>query len=87
MLNVFIYSPIEKRLSNCNAELNLDDPGEAYTYLTKVDKACEDFYKHYTKHKFSTNKFRHLLIDSSMAEFDKVADIITNSAKVKFGIE
>ena len=87
MLNVFIYSPIEKRLSNCKAELNLDDPGEAYTYLTKVDKAREDFYKHYTKHKFSTNKFRHLLIDSSMAEFDKVADIITNSAKVKFGIE
>ena len=29
MLNVFIYSPIEKRLSNCKAELNLDDPGEA----------------------------------------------------------
>ena len=52
MLNVFIYSPIEKRLSNCKAELNLDDPGEAYTYLTKVDKAREDFYKHYTKHKF-----------------------------------
>ena len=49
MLNVFIYSPIEKRLSNCKAELNLDDPGEAYTYLTKVDKAREDFYKHYTK--------------------------------------
>lgn len=87
MLNVFIYSPIEKRLSNCKAELNLDDPGEAYTYLTKVDKARENFYKHYTKHKFSANKFRHLMIDSSMADFDKVAEIITNTAKVKFGIE
>ena len=87
MLNVFIYAPIEKRLSNCKVELNLDDPGEAYTYLTKVDKAREDFYKHYTKHKFSSNKFRHLLIDSSMADFSQVADIITHSAKVKFGIE
>ena len=86
MLNVFIYAPIEKRLNNCKEELNIDDPGEAYTYLSKVDKAREDFYKHYTKHKFSSNKFRHMLIDSSIADFVKVAEIIANTAKVKFGI-
>lgn len=86
MLNVFIYSPIEKRLSNCKDELNLDDPGQAYTYLSNVDKAREDFYKHYTKHKFTSNKFRHLMIDSSLADFEKVADIITQTAKVKFGL-
>ena len=67
MLNVFIYAPIEKRLTNCKEELNLEDPGEAYTYLTRIDKAREDFYKHYTRHRFFSTKYRHLLIDSSMA--------------------
>lgn len=86
MLNVFIYAPIEKRLTNCKKDLNITDPGEAYKYLTKVDKAREDFYKYYTKHKFTSNKYRHLLIDSSMADFDKVAEVITNAAKIKFGI-
>jgi cytidylate kinase len=87
MLNVFIYAPIEKRLTNCKEELNIDDPGEAYKYLTKVDKAREEFYKYYTKHSFASNKYRNLLIDSSMADFDKVADIITDTAKIKFGIK
>jgi cytidylate kinase len=86
MLNVFIYAPIEKRLTNCKEELNIDDPGEAYKYLTKVDKAREDFYKHYTRHNFTSNKYRHLLIDSSMADFDKVADIITDTAKIKLSL-
>lgn len=86
MFNVFIYAPIEKRLSICKEELNINDPGEAYTYLTKVDKAREEFYKANTKHKFNTNKFRHLLIDSSTASFDKIAQIITDAAKIKFGI-
>ena len=87
MLNVFIYAPIEKRLTNCKEELNLEDPGEAYTYLTRIDKAREDFYKHYTRHRFFSTKYRHLLIDSSMAaDFGKVADIITDSAKIKFGM-
>lgn len=87
MFNVFIYAPIDKRLHNCKEELNLDDPGEAYNYLTRVDKAREDFYRHYTKQKFFSNKYRHLLIDSSMADFDKVADIITDTAKIKLGIK
>ncbi len=86
MLNVFIYAPIEKRLINCKEELQIEDPGEAYLYLTGVDKAREVFYKHCTKHRFTSNKFRHLLIDSSMADFSKVADIIMDSAKIKFGI-
>ncbi|HIU58131.1 MAG TPA: cytidylate kinase-like family protein [Candidatus Ornithomonoglobus merdipullorum] len=86
MLNVFIYSPIEKRLENCKYELNIENPGEAYTYLMKVDKARADFYKHYTKHKFTGNTYRHLMIDSSMADFNKVASVITDTAKIKFGI-
>jgi hypothetical protein len=73
-------------LTNCKEELNIDDPGEAYKYLTKVDKAREDFYKHYTRHNFTSNKYRHLLIDSSMADFDKVADIITDTAKIKLSL-
>ncbi|MCD7904827.1 MAG: cytidylate kinase-like family protein [Clostridiales bacterium] len=86
MLNVFIYAPIEKRLSICKEELNIEDPGEAYTYLTKVDKAREEFYKDYTKHKFTSHKFRHLMIDSSMADHNKIAEIITSTAKIKFGL-
>ncbi|MCP1102260.1 cytidylate kinase [Aequitasia blattaphilus] len=86
MLNVFIYSPIDKRLLNCKDELDIDNPGKAYTYLTKVDKAREDFYKHYTKHKFTSTRFRHLMIDSSIADFDKVAKSISDTARIKFGI-
>lgn len=48
--------------------------------------ARADFYKHYTKHKFTGNTYRHLMIDSSMADFNKVASIITDTAKIKFGI-
>lgn len=87
MLNIFIYAPIEKRLSNCKDELKIDDPGKAYTYLTKVDKAREDFYKHYTKHKFTSNKYRHIMIDSSMSSDDKVAEILTGVARMKFDIK
>jgi hypothetical protein len=74
-------------LTNCKEELNIEDPGEAYRYLTKVDKAREEFYKHYTKHSFDSNRYRNLLIDSSMADFGKVADVITDAARIKFGIE
>lgn len=86
MLNVFIYAPIEKRLEICKDELGIESPGEAYKYLTKVDKAREEFYKANTKHKFNSHKFRHLMIDSSMADADKIAEIITSTAKIKFGI-
>lgn len=85
-LSVYIYAPIEKRLSRCKEELGITDPGEAYRYLTKVDKARESFYKNYTKIKFSSNKYRHLMIDSSMADVDKVAEVITIAARAKFGI-
>lgn len=85
-LSVYIYAPIEKRLSRCKADLGIDDPGEAFKYLTKVDKARESFYKEYTKMKFNSNKYRHLMIDSSMADVESVAKIITTAAKAKFGI-
>ena len=86
MLNVFIYAPIEKRLEICKDELGIENPGEAYKYVTKVDKARDEFYKANTKHKFNSHKFRHLMIDSSMANADKIAEIITSTAKIKFGI-
>lgn len=85
-LSVYIYAPIEKRLSRCKEDLGIEDPGEAFRYLTKVDKAREAFYKEYTKMKFNSNKYRHLMIDSSMADVESVAKIITTAAREKFGI-
>ncbi|MGN0181381.1 MAG: AAA family ATPase [Candidatus Ornithomonoglobus sp.] len=87
MLNIFIYAPIEKRLEACKDELGIENPGEAYSYLTKVDKAREDFYKSNTNHKFTNNKYRHMLIDSSIAGHKEVAQIITAAARIKFGIK
>lgn len=86
-LSVYIYAPIEKRLDRCKEELGIEAPGEAYRYLTKVDKARETFYKNYTKMTFDSNKYRHLMIDSSIADVDRVAEIITAAAKAKFGRE
>lgn len=87
MLNVFIYAPVEKRLEACKDELGIENPGEAYSYLTKVDKAREDFYKSNTKHKFTNPKFRHLMIDSSIAGYEAVAEVIAAAARAKFGVK
>ncbi len=83
LLNIFIYAPYEARLVSCKNELNLNE-AQAKKYIEGVDKARSEFYKLNTGESFYSNKYRHLMLDSSMVARDVIVDTIASIAKEKF---
>ncbi len=64
VLNVYIYSPFEKRLKNCVEELQMDED-DAQRKIKEVDEARDNFRKLYCEDAKSEFDHRHLMIDSS----------------------
>lgn len=83
MLNVFIYAPYNARLFASQKELLLGEADAQY-YLNGVDKARSEFYKLNTGESFYSNKYRHLMLDSSIMSHEACADLIVAAAKIKF---
>lgn len=84
--SVFIYAPYSARyyFSLNNFGLTSDAVME---YIERVDKARDLFYRHHTGERFTSVKYRDLMIDSSSAGMEDIADIICYGAKKRFGME
>ncbi len=85
MLNVFIYAPYEAKIDFCQRELYLEEH-EAAFMIKGVDKARSEFYKLNTGESFWSNKYRNLMLDSSIMSHEACADLIVKAAKQKFRI-
>lgn len=83
VFSVYIYAPYNARyyFSLNNFGLTSD---AVMDYIDKVDKARSLFYKRHTGEEFDSTKYRDMMIDSSMAGIDEIADIICYSARKKF---
>lgn len=86
VLSIYIYAPYEARLRNCVETLKLSD-FEAKKYIKGVDRARNDFYKHYGGADYDQFKYRHLMLDSSAFGDELCVETICEIAKRKFGIE
>lgn len=85
LLSVFIYAPYEARVESSQRELFLSE-SEAKYMIDGVDKARKDFYKLNTKESFYSNKYRHIMLDSSSMPHEDCAELIANAARARFHI-
>ncbi|AKA68969.1 AAA family ATPase [Clostridium scatologenes] len=84
-LNVFIYAPKESRFNNCVNILKMA-PGEAVRMIAEVDKARENYYKHYAGYSFEDIEHKHIIIDSSLFGVKGTAEILYKIIKKRFKI-
>ncbi|AKN30280.1 cytidylate kinase [Clostridium carboxidivorans P7] len=82
-LNVFIYAPREARFNNCVNILKMD-PGEAVRMIAEVDKARENYYRHYAGYSFEDIEHKHIMIDSSLFGVKGTAEILYKIIRKKF---
>lgn len=74
-LNVYIYAPYEKRLSNCTQILKMKEK-EARKMIREVDRSRELYHRRYCPEYTDAFSNRDLLIDSSRFGVEKTAEIL-----------
>lgn len=85
MLSVFLHSPLDHRAQRILKRGEAQDLEEACLLASRHDKRRESYYNYYTGDKrWGVAKNYHLSLDTSLLENDKVAQIIIDTAKMKF---
>ena len=84
-LHIFIYAPGEERLRNCVDTLHME-PETAKRMIKEVDKARENYHKHYAKYSPSDFRYKHILIDSSLLGIEGTARHLAAIAKEKLDL-
>jgi len=84
-LNIFIYAPKEARFNNCVNILNMST-GEASHMIAEVDKARDNYYRHYAGYSFEDIEHKHILIDSSLFGVHGTAQVLAEMIKKRFDI-
>lgn len=85
-LNIYIYSPYEKRIENCVQKLGMEED-VAIRMIMEVDKARKKFHKKYTNYYPMDLNNRQLMIDSSFFGVEGTARVVAQIVKDKFGNE
>jgi hypothetical protein len=83
VMRVFIYAPLEARITNCVERLNLTEPA-AKRMIAAVDKSREAYHRRYTGYSMSDKEHMHLMLDSSLLGIDGSADALTYLIKKRF---
>lgn len=83
-LNVFIYAPMDKRISRICERLNVDN-ARAEEIINKTDKQRASYYNHYTAKKWGYINSYDVCVNSSLLGVVGTADLITHIAKEKYG--
>jgi cytidylate kinase len=84
-LNIFIYAPREDRFNNCVNILNMQ-PAEAEHLITEVDKARDNYSRHYAGCSHEDIKSKHIMINSSLFGVRGTAEILAEIIKKRFEI-
>jgi len=83
VLNIFIYAPYEARVQNCINSLFMSEK-EAKMMIKSVDKARDNYHKHYTGYVASDYRHYHLMIDASRLGTNGTAQELASYIKACF---
>lgn len=82
-IHIYIYAPYEERLKNCVDHLKLD-ADTARKMIADVDKARENYHKHYAKYAPSDYRYKDILINSALLGVDGTAKHLCSIIKERF---
>ena len=85
-IRIYIYAPYEARIRNCVEDLHMDEE-EARRMIKSVDEARDHYHMHYTGYLPNDQRFKEIMIDSSMFGTEGTADYLVAAVKKKFGLE
>lgn len=83
--SVMIYAPLKARIRNSINELRIPD-FEVDSYVRRIDRARDAYYRVFTGEHLTTVENRDLLIDSSSMGIDESVDVIIAAARAKLRI-
>ncbi len=86
IIRIYIYAPYEARIRNCVEDLHMDEE-EARRMIKSVDEARDHYHMHYTGYLPNDQRFKEIMIDSSMFGTEGTADYLVAAVKKKFGLE
>lgn len=86
VLRIYIYAPYEARVKNCIEDLHLDEE-EARKMIKAVDEARDNYHMHYTGFLPNDQRFKEIMIDSSMLGTEGTADYLVEAVKKRFELE
>lgn len=86
IIRIYIYAPYEARIRNCIEDLHMDEE-EARRMIKSVDEARDHYHMHYTGYLPNDQRFKEIMIDSSMFGTEGTADYLVAAVKKKFGLE
>ena len=83
LLRIYIYAPYEARVKNCVEELNMEED-EARKMIKAVDEARDRYHMHYAGYLPNDQRFKEILIDSSMLGTEGTADFLVEAVRRRF---
>ena len=86
LLRIYIYAPYEERVKNCVNDLNMDET-EARKMIKAVDEARDHYHMHYAGFLPNDQRFKEIMIDSSMLGTEGTADYLVDAVKRRFELE
>ena len=86
LLRIYIYAPYEARIKNCIEDLKLDEE-EAIKMIKRVDEARDNYHMHYTNFLPNDQRFKEIMIDSSMFGTEGTADYLVEAVKKRFNLK
>lgn len=86
LLRIYIYAPYEARVKNCIEDLHLDED-EARKMIKSVDEARDNYHMHYTGYLPNDQRFKEIMIDSSMLGTEGTADYLVEAVKRRFDLK
>lgn len=86
VLRIYIYAPYEARVKNCVEDLHMGE-AEARRMIKMVDEARDHYHMHYAGFLPNDQRFKEIMIDSSMLGTDGTAEYLVDAVKRRFGCE
>lgn len=85
VLRIYIYAPYEARVKNCIEDLKLEET-EARRMIKAVDEARDRYHMHYAGFLPNDQRFKEIMIDSSMLGTEGTADYLVEAVRRRFGL-
>lgn len=86
IMRIYIYAPYEARIRNCVEDLHMEEE-EARRMIKSVDEARDHYHMHYTGYLPNDQRFKEIMIDSSMFGTEGTADYLVAAVKKKFELD
>lgn len=86
IIRIYIYAPYEARLDHCLHDLNLDED-TAKKMMKSVDEARDHYHMHYAGFLPNDQRFKEIMIDSSMLGIEGTADYLVDAVIKRFELD